>query len=101
MDKLKNLDIVAKIKEFDFREFVSNIVNWFKNLKFEFSLQSVIIIGGILLGIVLIILFKVLYERSYLIRQKLANYRNRKRAQKQYTIIRDTRRTRRGRRWRR
>lgn len=100
-DRIKNFDFIGKIKSFDIGEFFSNIAGWFQNLKFELSLQSIIIIGGIVLGIVLIIIFKIIYEKSYLIRQKIANYRNRKRAQKQYIIIRDTRSTRRGRRRRR
>lgn len=99
VSKVKNFNLIEKIKNCDVSEFFSNIVNWFKNVKFQFSLKSVIIIAGILLGIVLIVVFKVVYEKSYLIRQRMANYRNRKRAQRQYTIIRDSRKTRRG--WRR
>lgn len=101
INSIKNFDIISKIKNFDISEFFTNIANWFKNLKFELSLKTIIVIGGIILGIILIIVFKVIYEKSYLIRQKLANYRNRKRAQKQYTIIRDTRRTKWGRHRRR
>lgn len=98
IDRIKNFDVIGKIKNFDISEILSDIADWFHNLKFELSLQSIIITGGILLGIILIIVFKIIYEKSYLIRQKMANYRNRKRAQKQYIIIRDTRRTRRGKR---
>jgi len=101
IDKIRNFDFIGKIKNFDIGEFFSDIADWFHNLKFELSLQTIIIIGGILLGIVLIIVFRVIYDKSYLIRQKIANYRNRKRAEKQYIIIKDTRRARRGRRRRR
>ena len=99
LEKIKKIDMIGKIKNFDIHDVVSNISNWFANIKLELSPQILIIAGGIILGIVLIIVFRVLYDKSYLIRQKMANYRNRKRARKQYTIIRDTRRTRRG-KWR-
>lgn len=98
-ENIKNFDLVGKIKNFDINDAVSGITNWFANIKVELSPQILIIAGGIILGIVLIIVFRVLYDKSYLIRQKMANYRNRKRARRQYTIIRDTRRTKRG-KWR-
>ncbi len=99
LDKIKNFDLIGKVKNFEFDEFLSSISNWFAHMKVELSPQVFIIAGGIVLGIVLIVIFRVVYDKSYLIRQKMANYRNRKRARKQYTIIRDTRRTRRG-KWR-
>ena len=90
--------MIGKIKNFDIGEAISNISNWFSNIKFEFSMKNMIIAGSIILGIVFIIILKTVFQKSYLIRQKIANYRNRKRAQKQYIVIRDSRRTRRGRR---
>lgn len=101
IDKVKNMDIISKIKNIDFGNIFTDIVNWFRNFKFDFSLKSVIIIACIILVLILAVAFKIYYEKSYMIRQKIANYRNRKRAQKQYIIIRDTRRSRRGRRKRR
>lgn len=99
VNKVKEFDLIGKIKQIDVSEIFAAIANWFKNLKFEFSLKSVMIIAGILLVVILLVVFKVVYEKSYVIRQRMANYRNRKRAQRQYTIIRDSRKTRRG--WRR
>lgn len=101
IDKVKNMDIISKIKNIDFGNIFTDIVNWFRNFKFDFSLKSVIIIACIILVLILAVAFKIYYEKSYMIRQKIANYRNRKRAQKQYIIIRDTTRSRRGRRKRR
>ena len=98
-NKQKKPGFFENIKNFDINDAVSGITNWFANIKVELSPQILIIAGGIILGIVLIIVFRVLYDKSYLIRQKMANYRNRKRARRQYTIIRDTRRTKRG-KWR-
>ena len=98
-NKQKKPGFFENIKNFDINDVVSGITNWFANIKVELSPQILIIAGGIILGIVLIIVFRVLYDKSYLIRQKMANYRNRKRARRQYTIIRDTRRTKRG-KWR-
>lgn len=95
-EQIKQFDLLGKIKKFDFNDIVSSISNWFANLKIEFSMQLFVIAGGIVLGVVLIVIFRIIYDKSYVIRQKIANYRNRKRARKQYTIIRDTRRTRRG-----
>lgn len=98
LDKIKNFDLADKISDFDISQSFSNIVQWFKNLEFEFSLKSIIIAVSILAVIVIIIILKVSFEKSYVIRQKIANYRNRKRAQKQYIVIKDSRRQRRGRR---
>lgn len=101
-DKIKNINLIERIKNFDAADFFGNMkdtaVNFFANIKDRLSIQTVIITIGILLGIVLIIVFKVSYEKSYVIRQKIANYKNRKRARRQYTIIRDTRKSRRKRR---
>lgn len=99
INKVKDFDLIGKIKSIDAGDIISNVVDWFKNLKFEFSIKSVLIAAGILLVIVLLAVFKAVYEKSYVIRQRMANYRNRKRSQRQYTIIRDSRKTRRG--WRR
>ncbi len=98
LDKIKNFDLMDKVRNFDIGKVFSNIADWFKNLKFEFSLKSVIIAVSIVFVIVFLIILKVLFEKSYVIRQKIANYRNRKRARKQYIVIRDSRRSRRGRR---
>ena len=98
IEKIKSFDMIGKIKNFDIGEAISNISNWFSNIKFEFSMKNMIIAGSIILGIVFLIILKTVFQKSYLIRQKIANYRNRKRAQKQYIVIRDSRRTRRGRR---
>ena len=101
IDKVKNMDLVDKIKNIDIGNIFADIKNWFHNFKFDFSLKSIIICGCIAAVLILAIVFRIYYEKSYMIRQKIANYRNRKRAQKQYIIIRDTRRSRRGRRKRR
>ncbi len=101
IDKVKNIDLVNKIKNIDIGNIFADIKNWFHNFKFDFSLKSIIIFGCIAVILILAIVFRIYYEKSYMIRQKIANYRNRKRAQKQYIIIRDTRRSRRGRRKRR
>lgn len=101
IDKVKNMDLVNKIKNIDIGNIFADIKNWFHNFKFDFSLKSIIICGCIAAVLILAIVFRIYYEKSYMIRQKIANYRNRKRAQKQYIIIRDTRRSRRGRRKRR
>ncbi len=101
IDKVKNMDLVNKIKNIDIGNIFADIKNWFHNFKFDFSLKSIIICGCIAAILILAIVFRIYYEKSYMIRQKIANYRNRKRAQKQYIIIRDTRRSRRGRRKRR
>ena len=101
IDKVKNMDLVNKIKNIDRGNIFADIKNWFHNFKFDFSLKSIIICGCIAAILILAIVFRIYYEKSYMIRQKIANYRNRKRAQKQYIIIRDTRRSRRGRRKRR
>lgn len=98
IEKIKSFDMIEKIKNFDIDETISNISNWFRNIKLEFSIKNMIIVGSIILGIVFLIVLKTVFQKSYLIRQKIANYRNRKRAQKQYIVIRDSRRTRRGRR---
>lgn len=101
IDKVKNMDLVDKIKNINIGNIFADIKNWFHNFKFDFSLKSIIICGCIAAVLILAIVFRIYYEKSYMIRQKIANYRNRKRAQKQYIIIRDTRRSRRGRRKRR
>lgn len=98
IEKIKNLDLINKIKNFSIKEWFASVKDFFRNIKFKLSLQSLIIAGGILLGIVLIVVFKIWYEKSYVIRQKIANYKNRKRARRQYTIIKDTRKKRGGRR---
>ena len=98
MQKVKDFDLLGKIQSIDLGDIFSNVMNWFKNLKFEFSVKSVVIAAGILLAVILLVVFKVVFDKSYVIRQRMANYRNRKRAQRQYTIIRDSRKTRRG--WR-
>lgn len=93
----KKFNLIESIKNFNIGEFfsgiVANIKNFFGNLKFEFSIQSMILIGGIVLGILLVAIFIVIYNKSYVIRQKIANYKNRKRAKRQYTIIRESRKS--------
>lgn len=81
-------------KNIDFKKYLSNIKDFFGNISFEFSLNTLIVIAGIALGIILIVVFIVIYNKSYVIRQKIANYKNRKRANKQYVIIRETRKSR-------
>lgn len=88
IEKLKNIDI----KSFDFSKILDSIKEFFTGLAENFSLERWIVIAGIIIGIVLIIIFKVVYDKYYVIRQKLANYRNRKLERKKYVVIRDTRR---------
>ena len=80
-------------KNIDFQKYIADIKDFFGSISFEFSLNSLIVIAGIALGIILIIVFIVIYNKSYVIRQKIANYKNRKRASKQYVIIRETRKS--------
>lgn len=91
-----------KSEKFDIKSLFSNTVEKVKNINFEnlFSLKFLLIVIGIVGAVLLIFIFKSFYNNSYIVRQKIANYRNRKRARKQYTIIRDTRRKRgRRKRW--
>ncbi len=75
-----------------FENITGSIKDFFVSMKDHFSLQHGIVIGGIVLGVVLIIIFKVIYDKYYIIRQRLANYRNHKQQKKKYTVIRDSRR---------
>ncbi len=96
VSSIKNFDIKSVFEGFDVKNTIEkmtgSIKGFFVSMKDNFSLQHGIVIGGVVLGIVLIIIFKVIYDKYYIIRQRLANYRNRKQQQKKYTVIRDSRR---------
>lgn len=81
----------------NFKESVSglfeSVKGFFSNIKFEITMNTLIVISGIALGIILIIVFIIIYNKSYVIRQKIANYKNKKRASKQYVIIKETRKS--------
>lgn len=81
----------------NFKESVSglfeSVKEFFSNIKFEITMNTLIVISGIALGIILIIVFIIIYNKSYVIRQKIANYKNKKRASKQYVIIKETRKS--------
>lgn len=98
IDQIKNFDLIGKIQNFDVSEVFSDLINWFHNLKFEFSWKKILIACAVAFVIVVLIILKIVFEKSYVIRQRIANYRNRKRAQRQYIVIKDSRRTGRGRR---
>ncbi len=73
----------------------------FTNIKEAFLSKIVIILVCIFAAALLIfIIFRIYFHRSYKVRRRIANYKSRKRESRQYTIIRDTRKTR-GRRRRR
>lgn len=89
-------------EKFNIQTFFSNIVEKIKNIDFGklLSWKSFIIIGGILAVIILLIVLRTVYNNSYIMRQRIVNYKNNRRTRKQYTIIRDTRRKRgRRKRW--
>ena len=98
IDQIKSFDLIGKLQSFDISETFSDVISWFRNFKFEFSWKTILVAGAVVLVIVVLIILKVVFEKSYVIRQKIANYRNRKRAQRQYIVIKDSRRTRRTRR---
>lgn len=89
-------------ERFDIQTFFSDIVEKVRNIDIKklLSWKFLIIIGGLLAVIVLLIVLRAVYNNSYIMRQRFVNYKNSRRARKQYTIIRDTRRKRgRRRRW--
>ncbi len=81
----------------NFKETVSglfeSVKGFFSNIKFEITMNTLIVISVIALGIILSIVFIIIYNKSYVIRQKIANYKNKKRASKQYVIIKETRKS--------
>ena len=57
--------MIGKIKNFDIGEAISNISNWFSNIKFEFSMKNMIIAGSIILGIVFLIILKIFIKTTF------------------------------------
>ncbi len=90
-EKIQNMEITEHIQNFDIHKLIDSVKGFFQNKKLDFSGNAWIVLGGIFAGIVLILIFKILFNRSYVIRQKLANYRNRKIERKKYVVIRDYR----------
>lgn len=89
-------------EKFEIKKFFLSIVDKIKQFEINSSNIKWIIASGIILGILLIfIILKLIFHNSYVIRQKLANYKNRKKASKQYVIIQDTTNRKRRRRRRR
>ncbi len=87
-------------EKFDSKEFFSDIPGHMLDL-FEMMLSNgIIVIVCIVIVILLLILFiyRTLFNRSYVLRQKIARRKSRKRERKQYITIYDTHNTRRRRR---
>ncbi len=85
ISSIKKIDI----KSFDFNMLFERIKDFFGGLKENVSLENWVLAAGIILGIILIVIFNVIYNKYYVIRQKIANYRNRKQERKKYVVIRD------------
>lgn len=76
------------------RDFFLNIGKKLEGMKDHISMNSIIILIGIVVAILLIVIFWTVFNNSYIIRQKIVNFKNRRKAKKQYVIIRDTRKSR-------
>lgn len=64
----------------------------------EIGIEVKIILGVLIAILFIFILYKMMFHRSYVLRQKIARRRNERKASKQYIVIKDTTKRRRGRR---
>lgn len=68
-----------------------SLIEKIKSFRIDSLNIGVVIILGVFLAFILIfILYKVIFHRSYVLRQKIAKRRSDKKASKQYVIIKDT-----------
>lgn len=75
-----------------------SLIEKIKNFRIDsLSIEALVAIGIFLVIIVIFILYKVIFNKSYVLRQKIARRRREKKSNKQYVIIKDNIR-RRGRR---
>lgn len=89
-------------EKFDIKNYFFAIIDNIKKFEIDSSNIKWIIAAGIILGILLVlIILKLVFNNSYVIRQRFANYKNQKKASKQYVIIQDTTNRKRRRRRRR
>lgn len=62
-----------------------------KNLRMDsISIEIKIILGIVIVILFILFLYKMLFNRSYILRQKIARRRRERKASKQYVIIKDT-----------
>ncbi len=85
----------ANVKNF-FSDVGSNIkIEKLKGLIEKVRPKTIFAIGAVIILVIVFIVLGLIINNSYMIRQRIANYKNRKREKRQYVTIKDTRKTKR------